>query len=66
MENSFAWFTAWVNQNLGLCVTFARDRSWEQMLEGFGLSAAPITTESFEQASYGGSTEKLRVGVAGC
>jgi hypothetical protein len=55
-----------VNQNLGLCATFAKDRSWEEMIEGFGLSAAPITTETFEEVSADLSIVKLRVGVTGC
>lgn len=39
--DEFLWFTTWVNQRLGACLTFARGSSWQQMLDGFGIPAAP-------------------------
>jgi hypothetical protein len=61
--SDFGWFTAWVDGYLGLCVTFARGRSWEQMLEGFGIRPEHAVEETFEEADADPNRPKVRVGT---
>lgn len=63
-ETRFAWFTTWVNQHLCATVTFAKDRSWQEMIEGFGLSPAAVTNETYDEATADLGT-KVRAGVTG-
>lgn len=67
---AFASFAAWLNDGVGLCATFARGLTREQMLEGFGLRAdravEQTLTEADESAQAGGrgllGRPRVRVG----
>jgi hypothetical protein len=52
--DDFLWFTAWVNQRLGACLTFARGLSWQQLLDGFGIRAPGLSTEQSLKAGIDG------------
>lgn len=63
--SDFGWFTVWVNQHLGLCLTFARGLSKEQMFGGFGLKPRHLVEETFEEAETQADLSgrpKIRVG----
>ena len=45
----FGWFTAWVGQRLGVCLTFARGISCEQLLAGFDLDSATAPRDAMEE-----------------
>lgn len=65
-QGDFSWFTTWMNQQLGLCLTFARGLSPEQLREGFGLdqrgAAADFEEETFDEADADPDRPKLRIG----
>jgi Family of unknown function (DUF6461) len=62
MTNDYGWFSDWVNQHLGVCITVARGLTPKQMVDGFGLKLADAVEETFEEASSNLSRPKLRVG----
>ncbi len=64
-ENDFAWFTAWVDQRLGVCLTFARGLTREQLVAGLGLT--PPTLETTQVRTFDGADDdpdrpKVRIG----
>ena len=66
LASDFGWFTTWVYQRLGLCLTFAGGLSREQLLAGFGLGPQTVSDgiaeETFDQADDDPNRPKVRVG----
>ncbi len=59
------WFTVWVDQHLALSLTFARDLSEVQMIEGLGIDPRHVVKQTFEEAENSaewGSKPRVRVG----
>lgn len=62
LPNDFGWFSDWVGQQLGLCLTFALGLSCEQMLDGFRVRPCELVRETFADASSDPSRPKVRIG----
>jgi len=63
--DDFAWFTAWVHQHLGVCVTFARGVSQQQLVERLGLRSGSMAEQTFEDVCSDVTHPKVRVGQFG-
>lgn len=62
LPSDFGWFTAWVDQQLGVSLTFARGVSREGVLEGFNLRPRTAVEETFKEACADPERPKVRVG----
>jgi hypothetical protein len=60
----FAWFTGWANQHLGVTLTFARERSWQEVAACFGAQPELAETMTFLEAGYAEGTH-VRVSTVG-
>jgi hypothetical protein len=61
-EYHFDWFTKWVRQHLGLTLTFATGRSWQEMAVCFGAVPRVVGTATFLEAGQM-TGARLRLGA---
>lgn len=60
----FAWFRAWVDQQLGLCLTFARGLTPDTMLTCLGADPTQAVDQTFEAATRD-TKPRARAGTTG-